>query len=504
MTKRSARRLSTAVCAAVLASIFAVVSAHDAPARVSGQTGDQSMEGMVHGAEGGNGADLGPGLFAAADRNTDGAVTRAEFKATLDKWFTDADKGKSDAVSDADLMGALQLPQPRLPLDSHLKAMLAALPDRPAVKPARPRKVLVLNKCAGFIHTPIPLVAKMIEAFGDRTKAWSTTVTFDPADINEQNLKQYDALVLNSTTGAFLDDPNDPAATAARKAALVSFVRGGKGLVGLHGTGDSYHMNGAAPAAATGGRGAGGNARGAVATLTTQSLLQGDKNGDHRLGKDEMSTLGDAWFDKLDPEKTGSVRQEQFVARLKSVMTAVPPAAPGSTASAATAGAGRGEGGRPAQPGRDTQVGTWPDYNRMIGGFFKFHFADQAIVVKIDDPKSPLTAMYKGQPFDFRGEIYTFGMDTWSRENLHVLTSIDYSKMSDADKAKENFPRSDHDYGMSWIKRDGNGRVFYLAFGNEEKTFFIKPINEQLLAGIQYALGDLKADDSPSVKPGTR
>src|SRR5690349_2520827 len=294
MTKRSTHRMTTAVCAALLASIFAVVRAHDAPARAPGQAGDQNMDGMVHGAEGGNGADLGPGLFAAADRNTDGGVTRAEFKATLDKWFTDADKGKSGTVSDADLMGALQLPQPRLPLDSHLKAMLAALPDRPAAKPARRHKVLVLNKCAGFIHTPIPLVAKMIEAFGDRTKAWSTAVTFDPADINEQNLKQYDALVLNSTTGAFLDDPNDPAVTAARRAALISFVRGGKGLVGLHGTGDSYHMNGAAPAA--GGRGGGGNARGAVPTLTTQSLLQGDKNGDHKLGKDEMSALADAWF----------------------------------------------------------------------------------------------------------------------------------------------------------------------------------------------------------------
>jgi hypothetical protein len=151
--------MTMAACAALLASIFAVVSAHDAPARVPGQTGDQSMDGMMHGAEGGNGADLGPGLFAAADRNTDGAVTRAEFKGTLDKWFTDADKEKSGTVSDADLMGALQLPQPRLPLDSHLKAMLAALPDRPAAKPARPHKVLVLNKCAGFIHTPIPLVA---------------------------------------------------------------------------------------------------------------------------------------------------------------------------------------------------------------------------------------------------------------------------------------------------------------------------------------------------------
>ena len=158
-----------------------------------------------------------------------------------------------------------------------------------------------------------------------------------------------------------------------------------------------------------------------------------------------------------------------------------------------------GARGGPAQ-GRDMQVGTWPDYNKMIGGFFKFHFSNQPVTLKIDDPGSPLTVMFGGQPFDFRGEVYTFGMDTWSRENLHVLTSIDYSKMSDADKAKENNPRSDHDYGLTWIHRNGNGRVFYFAFGNEEKTFFIKALNEQLLAGLQYALGDLKADDSPSVK----
>ncbi|MBW8868423.1 MAG: ThuA domain-containing protein, partial [Acidobacteria bacterium] len=180
--------------------------------------------------------------------------------------------------------------------------------------------------------------------------------------------------------------------------------------------------------------------------------------------------------------------------------------APGGQERRSQAGEGRDERAlrcvvRQARSGED---GHRPAGAVRDGVEVRHDVADQPIVVKIDDPKSPLTTMYKGQPFDFRGEIYTFGMDTWSRENLHVLSSIDYSMMSDADKAKENFPRSDHDYGMSWIKRDGNGRVFYLAFGNEEKTFFIKPINEQLLAGIQYALGDLKADDSPSVKPGTR
>ena len=74
-------------------------------------------------------------------------------------------------MTEADLVAALKLPQPRLPLDAHMQAMLAALPDRPAAKPTRQHKVLVLNKCAGFVHTPIPLVAKMIESFGNRTKA---------------------------------------------------------------------------------------------------------------------------------------------------------------------------------------------------------------------------------------------------------------------------------------------------------------------------------------------
>ena len=42
--------------------------------------------------------------------------------------------------------------------------------------------------------------------------------------------------------------------------------------------------------------------------------------------------------------------------------------------------------------------------------------------------------------------------------------------------------------------------MFYSALGNEEKTFFIKPLNEHFLAGLQYMLGDLKADDAPGAK----
>ena len=152
----------------------------------------------------------------------------------------------------------------------------------------------------------------------------------------------------------------------------------------------------------------------------------------------------------------------------------------------------------PTQPGGQP---LWPEFNKIIGGYFKFHWVDpQEITDKIDDPKSPLTAMFHGEEFVIHDETYTYNQDSFSRTNVHVLTSIDYSKMSDADKAKESGMRTDHDYALSWIRREGNGRVFYEAHGHSERIYAIRPMLEHVLAGVQYALGDLKADDSPSVK----
>lgn len=273
-------------------------------------------------------------------------------------------------------------------------AMLDNLPAKAYAQPKKPRKVLVLAHASGFVHSSIPLAAETVKAMGEKTGAWSTTITFDPAQITTENLAGYDAIFLDNTTLAFLDDPKDPAASEARKKALLDFVRGGKGLAGIHAAGDSYHTTGSAPS------------------------------------------------------------------------------------------------------------GTWSDFNVMIGGYFKFHWVyPQPITVKIDDPKSPLTKMFHGE-FTVHDEVYTFVQDSFSRKRVHVLTSVDYAKMSDADKAKEPAAtkRTDGDYGLSWIRHEGKGRVFYEALGHSEHIYAMTPIMEHVLAGIQYALGDLPADDRPSMK----
>ncbi|HMF79478.1 MAG TPA: ThuA domain-containing protein [Bryobacteraceae bacterium] len=295
-------------------------------------------------------------------------------------------------------------PQKQFANPQDISAMMAALPDKPMATPQGLRHVLVLCKAAGFVHSSIPLAAKMVEYLGDKTGGWMTTITYDPAAITAENLKQYDALFLDSTTGEFLDDPNNQVATQARRQALLDFVKGGKGIAGIHAATDSYH-------------------------------------------------------------------------------TSPRPASPGAATTAPT--------------------GTWSEFNETIGGFFKFHWSYPTLIpVKVDDPNSPLTSMFPAKGYDIVDETYTFAQDSFSRKRVHVLTSINYKKMSAEDKAKEpaGTRRTDGDYALSYIQRVGNGRVFYEAHGHNETVYFSRPFVAHMLAGIQYALGDLKADDSPSEK----
>src|SRR5215203_244585 len=143
--------------------------------------------------------------------------------------------------------GRSQNPREACPNDvTRMIATLGLLPDKPPATPQKPRKVLIWSRLpsAGFQHSSIPLAARTIEEMGKKTGAWTSTTSWDVNDITAENLKQYDAIFLSNTTGTFLDDPDDQAATDARRKAFQDFLTGGKGVAGIHATGDSYHGRG--------------------------------------------------------------------------------------------------------------------------------------------------------------------------------------------------------------------------------------------------------------------
>jgi hypothetical protein len=289
----------------------------------------------------------------------------------------------------------------------------AAAPDAPAVKPAKPRRVLVLTESAAALegarklfdrrlvpHESAPYCAHAVAELGRKTGAFGAIVATDAAVFTPEKLREFDAIVLanvyldkelygvpvaegagrNKKTGVlrplYLQEDEEPV-FAARRKAFEDFVRSGKGLVGIH--------------------------------------------------------------------------------------------------NAAAAGLG------------------WPEYNAIIGGTHYGHawWKHETVPVKLDDPEHPLNRAFDGRGFDVQDDIYYF-TTPYSRKNLRVLLSVDTARAPDT----MTDDRPDGDYPISWVKTYGHGRVFYTSLGHRSETFQMAPFLKHLLDGIQYALGDLKADAS--------
>jgi len=149
----------------------------------------------------------------------------------------------------------------------------------------------------------------------------------------------------------------------------------------------------------------------------------------------------------------------------------------------------------------------------MIGGQFNGHpwTAGGKWAFKLDDPDHILNQAFLGKGFWHMDEIYQYKPSTFEgEENLRILVSLDMSK-SEVTKVLDNpkFEKYDKDYGkgprqvpVSWLREFGGGRVFFSNLGHREETFWQPAVLQHFLDGIQYALGDLKADATPTAKAG--
>jgi type 1 glutamine amidotransferase len=101
-----------------------------------------------------------------------------------------------------------------------------------AQQPALPR-VLYVTQSAGFKHQVLPLSEEILPQIGKKAGAFETTVAHDVSGITAENLKNFDAVVFYTTGELPMSDE--------QKAALMAFVRGGKGFVGIHSATDTFY-----------------------------------------------------------------------------------------------------------------------------------------------------------------------------------------------------------------------------------------------------------------------
>jgi len=139
---------------------------------------------------------------------------------------------RRDFLSTAAATGAMLYPMTALAAigDDERKKIAAAIPTMAFVRPRKKRRLLIFTLNVGYGgHSSIPTANLAFKLMGERTGAFETVISKDPAVFKPESLKRFDAVFFNNTVGNLFTDP-------ALRQSLIEFVYGGGGLMGVHGT----------------------------------------------------------------------------------------------------------------------------------------------------------------------------------------------------------------------------------------------------------------------------
>jgi len=258
--------------------------------------------------------------------------------------------------------------------DNELEQIEAALPEKATAKPKKARRILVFYRCEGFVHRSFNRGNVALEKMGEKTGAYETESTNEMAVFDPGALKDFDAVLFNNTTRLKFDEK--------QRAALMDFVKSGKGICGIHAATDNFY--------------------------------------------------------------------------------------------------------------------DWPEAAAMMGGLFAGHpwGGGGTWAMQIEEPDHPLNQGFAGKGFWIKDEIYKM-RDPYSREKLRILVGLDMTK---EENNKPKGAREDNDHAVSWIRQFEGGKVFYCSLGHNNHIFWTPHVLQHYLDGIQYAMGDLEADATPSAQ----
>ena len=105
--------------------------------------------------------------------------------------------------------------------------------ERPAGLRAASHRVLYLTQSAAFEHSVLPHSEGVLTRIGAESDRFDVTVSHDASTLTATSLSQYDAIIFYTTGELPMSD--------AQKAALLAYVRGGGGFVGVHSATDTFY-----------------------------------------------------------------------------------------------------------------------------------------------------------------------------------------------------------------------------------------------------------------------
>lgn len=129
----------------------------------------------------------------------------------------------------------------------------------------------------------------------------------------------------------------------------------------------------------------------------------------------------------------------------------------------------------------------WPEYGKMIGGYFNKHpwTQDVEVTLKTEDKSHP-ASRHLLDGWSMKEEIYQI-KEFIGRDKTHVLVSLDQTKTDmtrNGVEAKE-FP-------LVWWHEYGKGKVMYNAFGHRPDVWTTDWYKVMITNSIKWGLGQMK------------
>jgi uncharacterized protein len=125
----------------------------------------------------------------------------------------------------------------------------------------------------------------------------------------------------------------------------------------------------------------------------------------------------------------------------------------------------------------------WPEYGKLIGGYFDQHPWHQGVRVDVADRSDPLVT-FIGPSMAISDEIYQ--IRDFDVGGSHVLLRLDPASV---DLTRENVHRHPYGWPLAWTRSFGNGRVFYTALGHEEGVWRDARFQTLLHNAVLWAIG---------------
>jgi uncharacterized protein len=127
-------------------------------------------------------------------------------------------------------------------------------------------------------------------------------------------------------------------------------------------------------------------------------------------------------------------------------------------------------------------------YWDMIGGTFNGHPWQNGskITVTVHDTQHPAMKPW-GDEFQIADEIYRF--KNWQPDKVRVLMSMNMAKT--AHKEAYHVP-------LAWCKEVGQGKVFYISLGHDEKVWANPKYIESLHGAVKWVLNKEPGDATPN------